>query len=88
MGCILGNIPAVKALLDLGADPNIQDSDGNTALHHACNYEHESIVELLLEKSCSIDIKNNKEQTPIECIQSINILEIVKADPKYGEKLI
>ena len=31
-----GHIAAVELLLESGADLNLSDRDGNTALHHAC----------------------------------------------------
>jgi len=38
LGSILGNDLAVKALLELGAESDLQDYEGNTALHLACGY--------------------------------------------------
>lgn len=38
LGSILGNDIAVKTLLELGADPDLQDYEGNSALHLACGY--------------------------------------------------
>lgn len=38
LGSILGNDIAVKRLLDLGAQFDLQDYEGNTALHLACGY--------------------------------------------------
>ena len=67
LGSILGNEIAVKNLIDLGAKPDLQDYEGNTALHLACGYNQEKVVEILLA-ACSTDILNKKGQKPIECI--------------------
>jgi ankyrin repeat protein len=64
LGSIRGNDLAVKTLLDLGADPNLQDYEGNTALHFACAYNQSNLIDILLTK-CATDILNNKHQKPI-----------------------
>jgi ankyrin repeat protein len=60
----LGKLEAVRFLLDNGADPNIQDKDGMTALHQAvrlCNApEHQKVVALLLERGANINIPDNR----------------------------
>ena len=53
LGSILGNDLAVEALLENGAKIDIQDYEGNTALHLACIYNQESIVATLIETECS-----------------------------------
>ena len=42
-----GNLTKVKELLSLGADPNIQDNFGMTALSRAKNLGHNNIIEYL-----------------------------------------
>ena len=49
LGSILGNELAVEALLENGARIDVQDYEGNTALHLACIYNQESIVATLIE---------------------------------------
>jgi ankyrin repeat protein len=56
----------VKEYIDHGADPNMQDSDGNTALHHICRswcLEFEHILEWLTFGDPTI--KNHKGETCI-----------------------
>ena len=45
-----GHTEIVKLLLDKGADPNIQNEDGETALMKASEEGHTEIVKLLLAK--------------------------------------
>lgn len=54
----------VKGYIDNGADPNVQDSDGNTALHHICRswvFEFKHIQEWLTFADPTI--KNHKGET-------------------------
>ena len=48
---------AVKLLLEAGANPNVQNQYGRTALHFAVNYGFEPIVNLLLEYKADPTIK-------------------------------
>ncbi|MDR2337269.1 MAG: ankyrin repeat domain-containing protein [Deltaproteobacteria bacterium] len=49
----------VKKILDLGADPNAVNADGDTPLYYlAKNGNNREIVETLLEAGAKIDIKN------------------------------
>lgn len=61
---------AAEALLDVGANPNVVDNYGNTALHFLARrlYESPSVRKLfsvLLDKGLDINSKNNKGETPI-----------------------
>lgn len=68
------HIDVVKFLLEKGANPNVQNQYGRTALHFAVNYSFEPIVNLLLENGADPKIKtfqnlesNKKEpSSPIE----------------------
>lgn len=59
-----GQCTDCKAYIENGANPNMQDSDGNTALHHICKswlFEFEHVQEWL--KFADPTIKNNKGET-------------------------
>lgn len=56
----------------MNADPKLQDFEGNTALHHACNYDQETIARLLLLYNAPTTIKNGKGKTPLQlCTESM-----------------
>lgn len=48
----------VAILLEHGADPNLADADGNTALHLAVISPNTSVAGLLLEHNANIDAQN------------------------------
>jgi ankyrin repeat protein len=47
---LYGKLDALKILLEFGADKNIRDSQGRTALELAKKYNHSEIVEILLHQ--------------------------------------
>ncbi|KAK2895585.1 KN motif and ankyrin repeat domain-containing protein 4-like isoform X1 [Channa argus] len=63
-----GRVVMVRLLLSCGADANIQDNQGTTALMFACERGNTHIIRLLLERSqCDLTLKNKLGQTAI-CI--------------------
>ena len=68
-----GSFELVKELIEGGADPNVQDNDGNTLLHYACKNVglkiSMSCFNYLLDcKMCDPNIKNRDGSTPIHLI--------------------
>ena len=58
-----------SALLDRGAEPNLQDSRGNTALHELSNRKADAgaipMLQALLDKSAALEIRNRMQETPL-----------------------
>ena len=61
----LGNIESVKELINIGANSNITDEDGNTPLMISATAGNESIVQLLLDKGAEVNVKNKKGETAL-----------------------
>lgn len=59
-----GRIDMVKGLLACGADVNIQDDEGSTALMCASEHGHVEIVKLLLaQPGCNSQLEDNVSPT-------------------------
>ncbi|CEH12692.1 FOG: Ankyrin repeat [Ceraceosorus bombacis] len=58
VACIKGYEHCARLLLDLGADPDLVDADGNSPLHHASSWGHLIVVQLLIERGCVFASKN------------------------------
>lgn len=61
-----GRIDMVKGLLACGADVNLQDDEGSTALMCASEHGHVEIVKLLLaQPGCSGHLEDNVSLLPL-----------------------
>lgn len=81
----------LKKMLDMGADPNLKDSNGWSSLHYACQLgDFESVV-ILLEHKADIDSYSNNHRTPLHLASSQNHPKIVhhllenRADPNFKD---
>jgi len=75
------NVEMVSLLLELGANPNIQDYYGNTALMYSKNVK---ITKKLLKYQADPNIPNEKGETPIIKAAKIEDLGIIKQLLKHG----
>jgi ankyrin repeat protein len=55
----------VAAALDVGADINAANNDGDTALHLAAGLALNRVVQLLVDRGASLDVKNKRDLTPL-----------------------
>ena len=55
----------IDILLEKGANVDIQNNEGDTALIEASYYEHANIVDNLLEKGANVDIRNKQGDTAL-----------------------
>jgi serine/threonine protein kinase len=88
---------AAFALLDAGADPNhyvptgsnyaSQQTNGGTALHLASREYSGLLIELLLQKGASINIKDDRGATPLHIAMFNRDIEVAKTLMASGAKL-
>ncbi len=55
----------VTFVLDKGADPNLGDNIGNTALHYAAREGQTEVIPILLENGATVDLQNNVGNTAL-----------------------
>ena len=73
----------IKALIDAGADVNVKDNNGTTALMYAVYYGNTEIVKTLIAAGADVNAKDNNGFTTLISAANEGNTEIVRA--KYGE---
>ncbi|HJZ81795.1 MAG TPA: ankyrin repeat domain-containing protein [Pyrinomonadaceae bacterium] len=82
---------AVRRLLQLGADPNHQDKDGDAGLHGAASFGNATILGMLLDAQANPNVKNKLGGTPLMWAASYGHDQIVRmllekgADPRLKD---
>ncbi len=61
----IGNVAAVRLLLDAGIDVNARDARGMTALIAASEHGHVAVVKLLLDRGADVHLKNKMGATAL-----------------------
>ena len=61
-------INIVKYFLEKGADPNLTNNFGNTAMHYAISFKYFDIADVLKKNGAREDITNYKGLIPWECV--------------------
>lgn len=73
-----GKLEEVEALLDGGADPNIQCEHGCTPLYDAVGQGHSEVVRMLLSRGANPEIRSDFGDTPRERALKKGLMGIVK----------
>jgi ankyrin repeat protein len=68
-------LAAVQLLVDKGANVNLKNKDGDTALHLAAEQGKTEVVLLLLNSGAEVDPSNTDEYTPLQLCASTGHLE-------------
>jgi hypothetical protein len=65
---LFGKTEVVRALVEAGADVNLQNNEGSTALHTAAFLCHTEIVRILLDHGADKSLKNVYGSTPLQSV--------------------
>jgi ankyrin repeat protein len=63
--CALGDVEALKELLQGGANKDEKDDEGRTALHFACGYGEIACARELIKAGADVDAKDGNDNTPL-----------------------
>ncbi|KAG8202146.1 hypothetical protein JTE90_010505 [Oedothorax gibbosus] len=72
----LGQEECYRLLLAKGADPDLQDTNGNTVLHILVIQNKLEIFDMVYECGASLDIKNNQGLTPLTLAAKLAMKDI------------
>jgi len=70
-------LDAVKLFVEAGADLDVQNDLGNTALHYAAQTGATRIVEYLIAKGAKLDVYNYSGQAPVDLTRSQPIKKLM-----------
>jgi len=81
IACKANQYESVEILLDNWANVNLnnQDANGNTALHYAVQCRNPQIVQKLVEKGANEQLKNFKDQSPLDIAMELGDKTLLKA---------
>ncbi len=83
-----GDLPAVRWLLDHGADPN-NTSTGETAIFKALHNDNLEMIQLLIERGAKVNIQDVDGWTPLFACQSVECAKLLLgkgADPTITDQ--
>uniref|UniRef100_M4BKI8 Uncharacterized protein n=1 Tax=Hyaloperonospora arabidopsidis (strain Emoy2) TaxID=559515 RepID=M4BKI8_HYAAE len=66
LACMAGHANVVEQLLDAGADPQVEDKDGNTPLHFTSRSGNYRATYLLLTAGADPDMPNEQDETAFD----------------------
>ncbi|KAF4463661.1 Ankyrin repeat domain-containing 17 [Fusarium albosuccineum] len=69
---------SIRAIIDAGADINLADEDGNTALMEAAQVGDAEAVQILLDKGADVLLKNHDNQNALQIALEMDSTECVK----------
>ncbi|CAG8693656.1 10528_t:CDS:2, partial [Acaulospora morrowiae] len=72
------HLNVVNLLLSYGADPRLQDSDGQTSLHKACENGSKEVISILKGKNVET-IRDNKNRVALDCCKDEETKQILLA---------
>lgn len=75
----------VDLFLSMGADPNIADAAGNTALHHGIAQQKSDITRALRAAGGQMEVPNSEGVTPLEVAGALGKAYMVKAATEQVE---
>lgn len=60
-----GHLEVIRILQSHGADPEIEDKDGDRAVHHAAFGDEPAVIEILAQAGADLNVRNKRRQTAL-----------------------
>ena len=93
IACYQRDVDAINVLLNAGANPNIDPTNGNTCLHHAVHLRCcKEVLQALIAHGADVNVSNNDKETAllVACqwsnVDVINALLNAGADPNIADE--
>ncbi len=78
----------IHFMTSVGADFNIQDTDGNSVLHYAVSHrKSREIIEEIIKNGANINVQNKQNHRPINYAVNNNMPEVIEMFIKYGASI-
>src|SRR5688572_574106 len=84
LASLQGFVRTVKTMIAAGADVNMRDTWGGTALYHAAFSGHREIVRLLLKAGAKTNLKRRDDATPASIARERGFPEIAELIEKHA----
>ncbi|HPY29494.1 MAG TPA: ankyrin repeat domain-containing protein [Verrucomicrobiota bacterium] len=75
------NTNGIAALLAAGADVNVQDRFGGSALHYAVRMGNPTVLQMLLEKGANPNVRNDQGLTPLDLTKPSGVASLSPSVP-------
>ncbi|XP_054710060.1 E3 ubiquitin-protein ligase MIB1-like [Uloborus diversus] len=79
-----GHIEVIKILLRHNADVEIEDKDGDRAVHHAAFGDEPGVMELLARAGADLNARNKRRQTPLHIAVNKGHVGVVRSILELG----
>lgn len=73
-----GHLDVIQVLLNHNADVEIEDKDGDRAVHHAAFGDEPAVIQLLSKAGCDLNARNKRRQTALHIAINKGHLNVVK----------
>lgn len=74
-----GHLDVIKILLKNNADVEIEDKDGDRAVHHAAFGDEPTVIDVLARSGADLNARNKRRQTPLHIAVNKGHVGVVKA---------
>jgi hypothetical protein len=73
-----GHAALVRTLIARGADPNLRDAQGSTALHAAAHMGYRDVITLLLTRGASVDVRDADGESVADWARDADIARLLE----------